>query len=84
MPSRLGYDQSSTTMIIYAHALQETDRKAVGALETMLTNTPKNKTSRSGSQMVAIAIRGGFILCLKVKKTPGIFLIPGVFVELVT
>ena len=34
--ARLGHAQASTTMNIYAHALQETDRKAVGALETML------------------------------------------------
>lgn len=34
--SRLGHAQASTTMNIYAHALQETDRKAVNALETML------------------------------------------------
>ena len=34
--SRLGHAQASTTMNIYAHALQETDRKAVNALENML------------------------------------------------
>lgn len=34
--ARLGHAQASTTMNIYAHALQETDRKAVRALETML------------------------------------------------
>lgn len=34
--SRLGHAQASTTMSIYAHALQETDRKAVNALENML------------------------------------------------
>lgn len=34
--SRLGHAQASTTMNIYAHALQETDRKAVSALENML------------------------------------------------
>ena len=34
--ARLGHAQASTTMNIYAHALQETDRKAVGALENML------------------------------------------------
>lgn len=34
--SRLGHAQASTTMSIYAHALQETDRKAVNALESML------------------------------------------------
>ena len=34
--SRLGHAQASTTMNIYAHALQETDRKAANALETML------------------------------------------------
>ena len=34
--SRLGHAQASTTMNIYAHALQETDRKAVNALESML------------------------------------------------
>ena len=36
MSARLGHAQASTTMNIYAHALQETDRKAVGALENML------------------------------------------------
>ena len=34
--SRLGHAQASTTMNIYAHALQETDRKAATALENML------------------------------------------------
>lgn len=34
--SRLGHAQASTTMNIYAHALQETDRKAVNALEDIL------------------------------------------------
>ena len=34
--SRLGHAQASTTMDIYAHALQEMDRKAVDALEQML------------------------------------------------
>lgn len=34
--SRLGHAQASTTMNIYAHALQETDRKAAVALENML------------------------------------------------
>ena len=34
--SRLGHAQASTTMNIYAHALQDTDRKAVNALESML------------------------------------------------
>ena len=34
--SRLGHAQASTTMNIYAHALQETDRKAANALEDML------------------------------------------------
>lgn len=34
--SRLGHAQASTTMNIYAHALQETDRKAAAALEGML------------------------------------------------
>ena len=34
--SRLGHAQASTTMNIYAHALQDTDRKAVNALENML------------------------------------------------
>lgn len=34
--SRLGHAQASTTMNIYAHALKETDRKAVDALENML------------------------------------------------
>ena len=34
--SRLGHAQASTTMNIYVHALQETDRKAADALENML------------------------------------------------
>ena len=34
--SRLGHAQASTTMNIYAHALQETDRKAASALENIL------------------------------------------------
>lgn len=34
--SRLGHAQASTTMDIYAHALRETDRKAVNALENIL------------------------------------------------
>lgn len=34
--SRLGHAQASTTMNIYAHALQEVDRKAANALEDML------------------------------------------------
>lgn len=34
--SRLGHAQASTTMNIYAHALQESDKKAVNALEEML------------------------------------------------
>ena len=33
---RLGHAQTSTTMNIYAHALQESDRKAADALEVML------------------------------------------------
>lgn len=33
---RLGHAQTSTTMNIYAHALQESDRKAADALEAML------------------------------------------------
>lgn len=33
---RLGHAQTSTTMNIYAHALQESDRKAADALETLL------------------------------------------------
>ena len=33
---RLGHAQTSTTMNIYAHALQESDRKAADALENML------------------------------------------------
>lgn len=33
---RLGHAQTSTTMNIYAHALQESDRKAADALEEML------------------------------------------------
>ena len=34
--SRLGHAQTSTTMNIYAHALQESDRKAATALENLL------------------------------------------------
>ncbi len=34
--SRLGHAQTSTTMNIYAHALQESDRKATTALENIL------------------------------------------------
>lgn len=34
--SRLGHAQASTTMNIYAHQLQESDRKAANALENML------------------------------------------------
>ena len=34
--ARLGHAQASTTMNIYAHALKETDRKAVAALENIL------------------------------------------------
>lgn len=34
--SRLGHAQTSTTLNIYAHALQESDRKAANALENML------------------------------------------------
>ena len=34
--SRLGHAQTSTTMNIYAHALQESDRKAANALENIL------------------------------------------------
>lgn len=34
--SRLGHAQASTTLNIYCHSLQATDRKAVGALENML------------------------------------------------
>ncbi len=34
--SRLGHAQASTTMNIYAHALQEIDRKAVNTLEAVL------------------------------------------------
>lgn len=34
--SRLGHAQASTTMNIYAHALQESDKKAASALENML------------------------------------------------
>lgn len=35
--NRLGHAQTSTTMNIYAHALQEADQRAANALETMLT-----------------------------------------------
>lgn len=33
---RLGHAQTSTTMNIYAHALEESDKKAASALETLL------------------------------------------------
>lgn len=33
---RLGHAQTSTTMNIYAHALQQGDKQAANALETML------------------------------------------------
>jgi integrase len=39
---RLGHAQTSTTMNIYAHALQESDLKAADALEAML-NSEKSK-----------------------------------------
>ena len=65
-------------MNIYAHALQETDRKAVNALEKMLLNTHKIKKSHSGSQMVAMAIQSGILLYQKVRKTPGILTNPGI------
>lgn len=35
--SRLGHAQTSTTMNIYAHALQESDRKAADAIENLLS-----------------------------------------------
>lgn len=35
--SRLGHAQASTTMNVYAHALQESDKRAAYALEDMLT-----------------------------------------------
>lgn len=38
---RLGHAQTSTTMNIYAHALQESDRKAADTLETMLKKHPR-------------------------------------------
>lgn len=38
---RLGHAQTSTTMNIYAHALQESDRKAADALEAMLEKRPQ-------------------------------------------
>ena len=34
--ARPGHAHATTTKNLYAHALQETDRKAVGALESML------------------------------------------------
>ena len=34
--ARLGHAEASTTMNIYAHALQETDRKAAATLENVL------------------------------------------------
>lgn len=39
---RLGHAQTSTTMNIYAHALQESDRKAADALENMLKESPRD------------------------------------------
>ena len=39
---RLGHAQTSTTMNIYAHALQESDHKATDALETMLGEQSSN------------------------------------------
>lgn len=41
---RLGHVQTSTTMNIYVHALQESDRRAADALETMLEETGKSET----------------------------------------
>lgn len=38
---RLGHAQTSTTMNIYAHALQENDRKATDALEALLEKHPQ-------------------------------------------
>ncbi len=38
---RLGHAQTSTTMNIYAHALQESDRKAADALEALLEKHPQ-------------------------------------------
>lgn len=38
---RLGHAQTSTTMNIYAHALQESDRKATDALEALLEKHPQ-------------------------------------------
>ena len=35
--SRLGHAQTSTTMNIYTHALQESDRKAADAIENLLS-----------------------------------------------
>ena len=39
--TRLGHSQTSTTMNIYAHALQESDRKAADVLETLLKKHPQ-------------------------------------------
>lgn len=39
---RMGHAQTSTTMNIYAHALQESDRKAADALESMLETKKKD------------------------------------------
>ncbi len=41
--SRLGHAQTSATMNIYAHALQESDRKAADALENLLSKEAENK-----------------------------------------
>lgn len=38
---RLGHAQTSTTMNIYAHALQESDRRAADVLESLLEKSPQ-------------------------------------------
>lgn len=38
---RLGHAQTSTTMNIYAHALQESNRKATDTLEALLEKHPQ-------------------------------------------
>jgi len=43
---RLGHAQTSTTMNIYAHALQESDRKAADALEALLSRQGGSQKSR--------------------------------------
>ena len=52
---RLGHAEASTTMHIYAHALQETDRKAADALESALRHAKKEIARR-----IQIGFRGRY------------------------